>query len=552
MLVLAVLIAAIVLIFPTIKWYFMVPEDTKSLATGTNAEIKEYVYESASNDVAYLLSLAKASPNDKIPSNLNYLAKDKKQSVREVLASYKSEAAIFSSAEKHYREELLEIKKLKDKSLQLGLDLKGGMSILLDADVDSLTEKLNREPTQAEITKAVQDNIEILKSRVDQFGLSEPDIRLMGTDQILIELPGDNDSERINSILKGSGDLYFILVDRELTNEVNKAFQNNPQDFLNERGEIITPSFIPENKMIAGYYNTDDYGLETLTSLVALKKEGSVDGSSIQRVEATKDQLTLKPVVNFTLNSEGAKDFYKLTLENKGQAMAVVLNNRVKSVATINDAIDSNVQISGFTEKEATNLSLVLKTSSLAIDMKIASQQTVGATLGGDTVEVGLKAILIGLCLVLLFMFAYYGLSGLVANFVLLLNLFIMLSVLSAFQFTVTLISMAGLILTLGMSVDANVIIFERIKEELREGADAKDSVKVGFSKAFWTIMDSNITTIIAALVLSQLGSSSVKGFAITLAVGIVASLITALFICHFILDVFVKNRIHIGWRKIK
>ena len=194
------------------------------------------------------------------------------------------------------------------------------------------------------------------------------------------------------------------------------------------------------------------------------------------------------------------------------------------------------------------------KTAALPIELVVSSQQAVGATLGEDAVAIGMKAIILGFALVVLIMVAYYNVSGLVADLALLLNLFIMLSVLSAFNFTVTLTSIAGLILTLGMAVDTNVIIYERIKEERRAGKSDVAAVKAGFDKAFWTVMDANITTIIAALVLSQLGSSSVKGFANTLAIGIVSSVFTALFVSHLVFDAAITDRegkkLLISWRK--
>ncbi len=230
------------------------------------------------------------------------------------------------------------------------------------------------------------------------------------------------------------------------------------------------------------------------------------------------------------------------------------MDGKVKAMATINEGIRSNVQISGFDAEEAADLAIVLRTAALPIELIVSSQQAVGATLGEDAVSAGLKAIAVGLALVIILMFAYYHVSGLVANLALLLNMFFMISILSAFNFTLTLTSVAGLILTLGMAVDTNVIIFERIKEERRLGKSDIASIKAGFDKAFWTVMDANITTIIAALVLSQLGSSAVKGFANTLAIGIVSSVFTALFVSHLIFDATVAQRegkkLHISWRK--
>ena len=325
-----------------------------------------------------------------------------------------------------------------------------------------------------------------------------------------------------------------MLVDSSLTNQVNSYYSANPSSAYNPDGSLITPSFVPENRLFAGYYSKDSYGLDKLESFAVLDPSVQLDGNYIESATQSKDNVTQRPVVNFKLSSEGGKKFYDITSANKGRALAVVLDGKVKSIATINDAISENVQISGFSEKEAAALAIVLKTASFAIDLEVVSQQAVGATLGDDAVRIGIMAIAFGFVLVVIFMFLYYGLSGLVADFALLLNLFIMVSVLSALHFTVTLTSIAGLILTLGMAVDANVIIYERIKEELAVGRSPAKAVEIGFGRAFWTI--------IAAIVLSSLGSSSVKGFAVTLAVGIATSLFTSLYVSHLVFDLFITE----------
>ncbi len=558
---LLVLIIAAILLYPTVKWYCFVNEDVKNLASGSTEQIRDYARGQASRDVRSLLSHSSGGKSE-IPSELSYIIditkehnkengkkNPKEWTTKNILSCYGSENELFSAIEDYYRTELLSVKQLSGNVLQLGLDLKGGISVLLDADVASFEEKLGRVATAEEITAAVQDDIEILSNRIDQFGLSEPDIRLQGTDQILIELPGESNIDRVNSFLQGKGSLAFMLVDNELTNQVNSYYKNRSNAF-DENGKIITPSFIPEDRILAGYYLKDDYGIDELKQFVVLDPSVSMYGNYIEAVSASKDQMTQKPVVNFTLSSEGGRYFYDLTSSNIGSSLAVVLDGKVKSVATVNSAINSNVQISGFTEKEASDLAIVLKTASFPIDLMVSSQQSVGATLGDDAVAIGLIAIIAGFAAIIIFMFLYYGISGLVADFALLLNLFIMVSVLSALHFTVTLTSIAGLILTLGMAVDANVIIYERIKEELAVGMKPFAAVASGFSRAFWTIMDSNITTIIAAIVLSTLGSSSVKGFAITLAIGIATSLITSLYVSHLIFDFFVKEdskKLHIS-----
>ncbi len=565
--ILVVLAVGFMLLYPTIKWYLFVPQETKDLATGSNVQIREYSRGQAAKDVRTLLDLASSNPDAKLDSEFEYLidvAKDnyhssgkkapKEWTISTVFSGFKNQSELFTAVEAHYRNPLVELKKLSGKVLQLGLDLKGGMSILLDADRASYEEKIGRAATDAEITALVTQDIEILNNRIDQFGVTDPDIRLQGVDQILIEIPGSSDPERVNSFLRGKGSLNFQLVDETLTQEVNRYFEQNPSLAYNQDGTIAQPDFIPEGRTVAGYYTEDEYGIDVLRSFAVIYDEVALDGAHLESATTAQDGMTGRPVVNFKLDDEGGRIFYDVTSKNVGHAMAVVMDGNIKSIATINDAISSNVQISGFSESEAASLAIVLRTASLPIELSIASQQSVGATLGSDAVSAGIKAILFGLLLIIIFMVAYYGIAGLIADFALVLNLFLMVSILSAFQFTVTLTSIAGLILTLGMAVDANVIIYERIKEELAVGKSSFGSVQAGFGKAFWTIMDSNVTTIIAALVLMGLGSSSVKGFAVSLAVGIAASLFTALYVSHLIFDFWITEdngrKVHIGWRK--
>lgn len=554
-------------LYPTFKWYGGVPESTKELATGSNVQIKEYSRGQASRDLRTLKELVAKDPLTTLPSEYGYL-KDvakanykamkkpvpKTWTIEALFGGFYNEQDLFDSCEEYYRTELLELKNLSTKALQLGLDLRGGMSILLEADVAAYEAKKGASVSSAEVTAAIKQDIEILEKRIDQFGVSEPVIRLQGTDQILVEVPGAADPERVNSFLRGKGSLVFKMVDSTLTSELEAYYKNNPSEVYTDSGVLKQPEFLPAGKIAAGYYVSDSYGIDELESFVVLEEEVGLDGSHLESATTGTDGITGRPVVNFQLDSVGGDVFYKLTSTHVGDTLAVVMDGKVKAMATINEGIRNSVQISGFDAAEANDLAIVLRTAALPIELTVSSQQAVGATLGEDAVNVGLKAIAIGLVLVILLMFAYYSVSGLIANLALLFNMVIMISVLSAFNFTLTLTSVAGLILTLGMAVDTNVIIFERIKEERRLGKSDIASIKAGFDKAFWTVMDANITTIIAALVLSQLGSSSVKGFANTLAIGIVSSVFTALFVSHLIFDATVADRegkkLHISWRK--
>ena len=572
MLVLLVVVVASFLLYPTVKWYMFTPQSIKELAAGSNLQIREYSRGQASRDVRVLKDKAKTTPDGEVDKEYKYLEKKAKEILKEsgksipskwtwfsLLSAFPDEASFFSAVEESYRVEIMNAKNLSGRVLNLGLDLRGGMSVLLDADTTLFEEKNGRAPTEEELTALLVEDIDVLSMRIDQFGVTEPDIRLQGKGQILIEIPGEADPERINSFLRSSGSLSFHLVDDSLTNKVNAEYKKNPSSFIDDDGRLISVDYIPQGKTLLGYYVQDDYGIEYMKSLVVIYDEVALDGSHIENAKvsegSTNNVSNISPSINFNLDAEGGNIFYAFTSAHKGDSLAVVMDDKVKSVATINSAIRDSVSLTGaFTQEEAQSLAVVLKTSSLPIELKVASQSAIGATLGDDSVKIALKALLAGVLLVIIFMVAYYGLSGLIADFALLMNLFMMIALLSALNFTLTLASIAGIVLTLGMAIDANVIIYERMKEEKATGKSGYEVVKAGFARAFWTIMDSNVTTIIAAVVLIVLGTSAVKGFAVTLAVGIGCSLFTSLLLSHLIFDIFITEesfrQVHLGWRR--
>ncbi|MCI6115222.1 MAG: protein translocase subunit SecD [Spirochaetales bacterium] len=572
LLVLLVVVVASFLLYPTVKWYMFTPQTIKELAAGSNLQIREYSRGQASRDVRVLKDKAKTTPDGEVDKEYKYLEKKAKEILKEsgksvpskwtwfsLLSAFPDEASFFSAVEESYRVEIMNAKNLSGRVLNLGLDLRGGMSVLLDADTTLFEEKNGRAPTEEELTALLLEDIDVLSMRIDQFGVTEPDIRLQGKDQILIEIPGEADPERVNSFLRSSGSLSFHLVDDSLTNKVNAEYKKNPSSFIDDDGRLISVDYIPQGKTLLGYYVQDDYGIEYMKSLVVIYDEVALDGSHIENAKvsegSTNNVSNISPSINFNLDAEGGNIFYAFTSAHKGDSLAVVMDDKVKSVATINSAIRDSVSLTGaFTQEEAQSLAVVLKTSSLPIELKVASQSAIGATLGDDSVKIALKALLAGVLLVIIFMVAYYGLSGLIADFALLMNLFMMIALLSALNFTLTLASIAGIVLTLGMAIDANVIIYERMKEEKATGKSGYEVVKAGFARAFWTIMDSNVTTIIAAVVLIVLGTSAVKGFAVTLAVGIGCSLFTSLLLSHLIFDIFITEesfrQVHLGWRR--
>ncbi len=563
LLVILVLAVSFLLLYPTLRWYLAVPESTKMLSSASNEDIRDYSRGVASKGVRELTAALQGNRDGAVPDEysylekaaLDYIQKPDEWTVYTLLSAFPSEDDLFRAIEAHTRDELLSVKRLSGNVLQLGLDLRGGMSVVLEADTASYAAQHDGAvPADSELTELLSQDIEILTSRIDEFGVSEPDIRIQGSDQIVIEVPGETDPERVDSFLMSRGALTFRLVDRALSERVNNDYMSNPSRAFDENGTLIQPDYIPSGYTVAGYYTEDEYGIEELVRFVVLSCDIVLDGSHLVSADMGRDGRTGRPAVDFRLDPEGAAAFHSFTSSHIGDELAVVMDGRVKSVAVINDAISGEVQISGsFTEEEAQSLAVTLRTASLPIDLTVVSQQGVGASLGSDSVQVALKAILLGFLLVILCMVVYYGPAGIIADAALMMNFFMMISVLSAMHFTLTLSSIAGLVLTLGMAIDANVIIYERIKEEEAAGIAAYEAIKKGFERAFWTIMDSNITTIIAAIVLSVLGSSTVKGFANTLAIGVACSLFTSLFVSHLLFDFFVseeKGNVWFSWRR--
>lgn len=565
--VIAVIAIAFAFLFPTLQWYFLTPLEDQALAVGSREQIRDYSRRMAYSDLTALKALAAsgdaADAAAKYPVAKQVAAKalkaDRKASpkvwdARALLASFRSERSAFDAIEGKYRENVLALKKRHGDAIQLGLDLSGGMSVIIQADMKALSAKLGHELSAAEREDAMKRAIEILNSRIDKFGLTEPVIRQQGEDQIYVEIPGTADPERINSIIMGKGNLAFHIVDSDATAALSSYLATNPLGVDERTMTVDKDGIVPEGAVIRKVYKKDSYGLDEFTGeYMVVAKVAGLDGTHIQSATVSSDPITGQPETNFVLDKTGGDQFYSLTSANVNKTMAVVLDDRIKSYARIQEPIRDSVRITGFNADEANALALLLRTAALPIELSVESQQAIGASLGEDAIGQGQMAVVIGLLAVFIFMFAYYKGAGINAVVAQALNLYIMLAVLTAFKLTVTLPSIAGFVLTVGMAVDASVVIFERIKEEMALGKSRKASVDAGFHKAFWAIMDSNITTIIAALFLAQLGSGPIQGFAVSLAIGNMTSLFTSLFVSRLIFDfetdVLHRNTVSISWR---
>ncbi|MBP6958915.1 MAG: protein translocase subunit SecD [Spirochaetia bacterium] len=569
MIVIAVIALAFMFLFPSIQWYFLTPKEDQAIAVGSREQIREYSRRMTYLIISDLKQRAATGDTTDLSNQKNYkVAIDsakrayslaKKPAPRTwdavaILSAFSSERSMFDTIESRYREYVLKLKNVHSNAVQLGLDLAGGMSAVVQADLKGLSEKLGHELSQAEKEDAMKRAVEILNSRIDKFGLTEPVIRRQGEDQIYIEIPGTPDPERINSIIMGKGNLAFYIADLEASAAVNSYLSTNPVGIDEETMTVDKPGLVPEGKIVRKVYKKDSYGLDEFTGeYLVLEGKPGLDGSHIVSATVSSDPITGQPETNFVLDKEGGDIFYELTSANVGKTMAVVLDDRVKSYARIQEPIRESVRITGFSAEEAEALALLLRTAALPISLSVVSQQSIGASLGEDAISQGQNAIIVGILSIFVFMFIYYKWAGINATIAQILNVYLMLSVLTAFKLTLTLPSIAGFVLTTGMAVDANVIIFERIKEEMKAGKSRAAAIHAGFDKAFWAVMDSNITTIIAALFLAQLGTGPIQGFAVSLAIGNMTSLFTSLFVSRLIFDfetdVLKLKTVSISWR---
>jgi len=356
------------------------------------------------------------------------------------------------------------------------------------------------------MTSAIQASIETIRRRVDAFGTTEPSIQREGRSRVLVQVPGIQDVERLKKLIGETGKLEFKLVDPSANPvQVAESKQVPPGD------ELV-------------------YSSDTPPMPYVLKSQVLVGGENLVDAQPGFDSRTGEPVVTFRFDATGAKRFGKATQENVGLPFAIVLDNKVVSAPVIREPILGGTgQISGnFTVQQANDLSVLLRSGALPAKLTVIEERTVGASLGADSIASGKTAALFGLLLVVVFMFVAYGLFGLFANLALLINVALIFAVLSLIGATLTLPGIAGIVLVIGIAVDANVLINERIREEVRSGKSPFAAVEAGYSRALTTIIDSNLTTLIAVLVLFWLGSGPVRGFAVTLTIGIITSMFTA------------------------
>lgn len=520
--------------------------------------------------------------------------------------------------------------RLKEGAIQLGLDLQGGMHLVLELD------ESDRSFTGEEQSDAIDRALEIIRNRVDEFGVSEPLIQKVGNERIIVELPGIQDEDRAKSLVQQAAYLEFQLVvdgrdaidqiqavdaalagrairtdttsavspvaanadtmaasdtaaadtttgrtleeltgggdtagadttgigeltagDRPLSSLLQTIPRGNDQnDFLVPENEVpIVEAMLADSVAVSalapGYEWLWSGEAQTFSdgrsykTLYLLHAEPLMTGEAVATASAAFDtQLTNQPIVSLDLTSEGAGQFGDVTRAHVNERLAIVLDEVVRMAPNINQAITTGrAQIEGFDSvEEARDIGIVLRAGALPAPLQIIEERTVGPSLGADSVRAGKVAGILGFVGVVAFMILYYRVSGLVADIALLLNVVLVLAALAAFGATLTLPGIAGLILTVGMAVDANVLVFERVREELEIGKTVRAAIDTGYDRALVAILDSQITTLIAGAVLFQFGTGPIKGFAVVLSIGIVSSIFTAVFVTRTIYDTWMRR----------
>ena len=506
----AITLFAILLVLPTVtsqlpSWYTkVIPTDKIHL--GLDLQGGMHLILEAEADKAV------ESYVERIKNNLKDDLKDKGIPAGKVEREKRDQIVLEVSGEKRKWEKLLSERYSIMQELSTS-EIGGGVwriALVLDS----------READQIK-KNALDQALETIRNRVDQFGVSEPEITLQGTDRILIQLPGIKDPQRAKSLIGRTALLEFKLVDDE--GDIETALKGSIPE-----GDIILYQKVVDPKT---------GGVKKVPYL--LKEKTLMTGEVLKDARVALDSQFHEPYISMEFDDIGAKLFEQITGANVKKRLAIILDDNVYSAPVIQERIaGGKAQITGrFTTDEANELAIVLRAGALPAPVKIIEERTVGPSLGQDSIRTGIISVLISAGLVVLFMIFYYRVAGVIADVALILNTILVFAILALLRATLTLPGIAGLVLSIGMAVDANILIHERIKEELRWGKTPRAAIDQGYHRAFTTIIDSNVTTIIAALFLYQFGTGPVKGFAVTLFWGITANIFTAVFVTRWVFD---------------
>ncbi len=460
---------------------------------------------------------------------LEALVGDVRSELREASIGYRGlgiseNAVIFTLTDAAQQQAAIEAIRDIDQGTLVGLLNSGPASNELAVEAegqDGVRVSFTEAAEVARNSKTVQQSIEIIRRRVDELGTTEPVIQRQGETRVLVQVPGLDDPQRLKDLLGQTAKLNFHLVDPNVS-----AY------------EVLNGGRQPAGTQIV--YTETDPPVPYL-----IQRRVMVSGERLVDANMGFDPTTGAPEVDFRFDAVGGKRFGDVTKANIGRPFAIVLDGKIVSAPVIQTAIlGGSGRITGnFTVQEANDLAILLRAGALPAPMNVLEERTVGPGLGADSVAAGEKALVVGFAAVIIFMMLSYRLFGLFANIALVVNLFLIMGVLSALQATLTLPGIAGIVLTVGMAVDANVLIFERIREEMRDGRTAIVATDLGYSRALGTIMDANITTLLAAIILFQLGSGPIRGFAVTLGVGIVTSVFTGFVLTRLFVALWLKRQ---------
>lgn len=402
---------------------------------------------------------------------------------------------------------------------------------------------------------------EVIANRIDEFGVAEPVITIQGDDRILVQLPGVTDTESAKALINRTAKLEFMIVDKETNPEDVQKWIDEAEKagnfslgkdglrysaYLEKLNEALKTK-LPKNTVVRFMKTPAAKTLELGKVPMLLRLDAMMGGDTLDNAFTTNDPQDNSPQVAFSFNDKGAKEFGDLTTQHTKELMAIVLDGVIQSAPQIRGPITGGngvIQLGqgNFQDllKEANLLSMVLRSGALPVTMELVEERTVGPSLGADSIAKGKKATLIGSVLVILFILAYYKVFGLIADIAVLVNMILLFAVLSSLRATITLPGIAGIALTVGMAMDANIIIFEKVRDEIARGAGLVASVRDGFGRAFWTIFDSNVTTVASCLVLMYYGSGPIRGFAVSLTIGLAVSMFTAIFMTRTLIELFV------------
>ncbi len=557
---------------PSIRWYFMFSESDKYEAGLLGDTLKNEIGKRVADAMS---ALSKGEETDKFTGELETIRKDFLKEVKKInkanvgdepidmrndysytdmydtlLKKRKKEKFVDSFfknvLEDYYSARFSKKRDVKNGIIKLGLDLQGGAYAVISVNFDHPSMKGKKFNAQ-EKSDMIDSAVIKIENRINKFGVSETAIQKMKEqDKILINLPGVKETSELRSIIETVGVLEFKVVSKEGSEILSKIYQEagvKGESIVDKNNQLLEvyQKQLPANTEALYVSNKDEWGVEKDNKQMLVVEKESLLGENVKIQSASVQTGNLgQYVINFVLDGDDAKKWADVTGANVGRQIAIILDDTILETPVVQERITggrSQITLGNAPIEHLQNIALILKSGSMNVPLEISEENSVGASLGQDTISKALWACLWGILAVFIFMFLYYNVGGLIADIAVTLNIIFLIGGLALFSGTLTLPGIAGIVLTVGMAVDANIIIFERIKEEFRAGKTLKTAISLGYDKAFWTIMDSNLTTFAAGIGLTLFGTGAIKGFAVTLCLGIVSSLYTALFVSKLEID---------------